>query len=353
MALTNSNREDWKDVFEQAVVLRDVEPWYIMEESELFGIKSLYSDDIGWCYFIGNSGEVFSLIIAVGDEGLASYYGMRNPALQYASLGEKLFSFYNQRIIQVEFTIPTELDKQDRLMHKLLKVPTAGGDYRHCKIRSYVPGYPERLPKDEELPFLADCLEQALVVALAYGEDENYIYGSGEKEEEFDEKILLRTCSEQGEDVVWDNTFVERTYPRFEVNINTEGLAQLLEKELSDLEVRKTKYFYFMRYMRATVDKDSKGGPAYRPIFSALISPRSAYAHPPELFHYRSLRSTFAKRFCRQLNELGYIPKTLTVSTSFAETLIAPIAAILDIELSFHPNTAEFLEFEEGMGSQF
>lgn len=350
MALTNSNREDWQDVFEQAVALRDLEPWSIMEESELFGIKSLYSDEIGWCYFIGNSGEVFSLIVAVGDEGLSSYYNMRNPSLQYAGLGEKLFSFFNQRIIQVEFTNPIELDKQDRLMHKLLKVPTPG-DFQHCRIRSFHAGYPEALPVDDELPFLADCLEQARVVVLAYKKNEDIIYGPDSNE--YDEPILLRTCREKGEDIIWDDSYVERTYPKHQVTIDTQHLPQLLETSLAGLEVRETKYFYFMRYMRGSVEKDAKGGPAYRPIFSSLLAPRSAYAHPPELFHYRRLKETFTKRFCRQLKELGYIPKTLIVNTTFAATLISPIADILGMELEFNPVAAEFEEFEDGMGGQF
>ena len=350
MALTNSNREDWQDVFEQAVALRDIEPWNFMEESDLFGIKSLYSDEIGWCYFIGSSGEVFSLIIAVGDEGLASYYSMRNPSLQFAGLSEQLFTFFNQRIIQVEFTIPAELDKQDRLLHKLLKVPTSG-DHQHCKIRSYVPGYPEILPKDHELPFLADCLEQALVVALAYQEDEDYVYGPDE--ESFHEKILLRTCREQGEDIIWENSFPERTYPDYKVTVDTKGLPQLLKTNLAGLELKKTKYYYFMRYIRGSVDKDAKGGPAYRPIFSSFLSPRSAYAHPPELFHYRRLKNTFAIRFCRQLKELGYIPESLIVNTTFAQILIEPIAKELGIKLSLDPMAAEFEEFEEGIAARF
>ncbi len=351
MALNNSNREDWQDVFEQAVALRDAAPWRFMEESELFGIKSLYSDEIGWCYFIGNSGEVFSLIIAIGDEGLSSYYNMRDPTMQYAGLGEQLFRFFNQRIIQVEFTNPAELEKQDRLLHKLLKIPTAGA-FQHCKIREFIPGYPLALPKDKQLPFLADCLEQALEVALAYQKDEDYVCGPSE--EAFMENILLRTCREQGEeDVVWEDSYVERAYPDHQIIVDTEGLPQLIETSLAGLERQKTKYFYFMRYMRATVNKDAKGGPAYRPIFAALLSPRSAYAHPPEMFHYKRLKSTFAKRFCRQLKELGYIPETLIVNTTFTATLIEPIADILNIELTYDPSAEEFHEFEHDFGSQF
>ena len=349
MALTNANREDWEDVFEQAVALRDVNPWYMMEESELFGIKSLYSDEIAWCYFIGNSGQVFALNIAIGDEGLAAYYKIRDPKLQFYGFGEQLFRFFNQKIIQVEFTNPDELDKQDRLMHKLLKVPTAG-NFQHCKIRQWQAGYPSVRPTDKNLPFIADCLEQALVVVQAYEKNEDIIYGPDTNGSP--DKILVRSCQEQEDEIVWENKYIERTYPDTTITIDTSNLAEVLKTNLAGIERKDANYYYFMRYIRGSVRQDAKGGPAYRPIFSALLSPRSAYAHPPELFHYKWLRKTFAKRFCRQLCELGYIPEHLIVNTTFTFNLLEPIASLLDIKLEYEPQAKEFLAFEDEMGAR-
>jgi|GEM_PF-2284343 hypothetical protein len=350
MALTNNNREDWRDVFEQAVALRDIEPWYTMEESEIFGIKSLYHDEIGWCYFIGGSGQVFGIIIAIGDAGLASYYQLRDPMGKELGLAEGLFRFWNQTIIHLEFTNPNELDKRDKLMHKVLEIPTAG-NAQHCKFRYFQPGYPEKLPTDDQLPFIADCLEQARYIVTEYEKDEDFIYGP---EEEFDEpKSLLRTSKEAGEDVSWENTYVELSHLENNLEVDREGLATTLETELFGLEMQHTKYYYFMRYHRGTVTKDRKGGPPFRPIFATLLAPITAYAHPPELLHYKSLRKTFARRFCRKLKELGFIPKTLIVNTTFAASLIAPIAEHLGMELQWNPLANEFMEFEKGTGDRF
>lgn len=346
MSLNAANRYDWEDVYHQAVALREQSPWEIITGEILFKVESSYFDEPGWCMVMGGAGEVYGLLVYLGEQGYKNYHDLQTAGRMQAPNFENYTCFFNQRLLHIEFVSPNELEKADKALHKAFKVPMSG-EYRGIKIRHHLPGaFPDTIP-DEMLPFLADCLEQATEVAKAAHKDDTILWGP---DEETDQNLVRASVENKDGDVDWQTRYTDLHGPTWKLVLDQTALVATIETELSGLEKSDNTLLYHLQYTLNGV-KEGKGMKPYRPLVGTFLNMRSGFANKPELYRYETLSKVFAKRLCGQLQELGYIPRRIIANTMFACELLEPIVKVLDIELSYDPHRNEFQDFAVGMES--
>lgn len=342
MPLTNYNRPDWEDVFTEAAAVRKLEPWHILDSERPFKVESPYGEQAGWCSLMGGGGTVFGLNIYLGHEGFTAFHRLYNSSLMGMPDYFRHTVFFSQPLIQVEFVNASELEKSDRAKHKALGL-SASGWLNGIKIRKHLPGQSFGELDDEDLPFVADCLEQCQLVMDLVDED-GVLPGTYEEEN----KYLIRRGVETGSDVEYTSYVEEAPDDAWRYNPQYPRLEAVIEREVAGLPRSSKMVLYHMQYMPSIV-RANKKSKAYRPLCGLFLDKGTAFAHPPELFHYANLPNNFAARFCRQLRALGYLPATIVVSVDLAVDVLQPVTSALGITLEQHPEYPEFEEFGKGL----
>ncbi|MBA3845901.1 MAG: hypothetical protein H0X45_04575 [Planctomycetes bacterium] len=67
----------WHALLDAAADYRRQAPWRWMDDTQVFGVRSLVGDEIGWCVVIGNLGENLGLVLYRGDTGWRSFRDMQ------------------------------------------------------------------------------------------------------------------------------------------------------------------------------------------------------------------------------------------------------------------------------------
>jgi len=62
----------------------------------LIKIESPYYDEAGWCMFMGSAGEVFGLLVYLGDEGYSNHHDLQISGRMQAPVFESHNCFFSQ-----------------------------------------------------------------------------------------------------------------------------------------------------------------------------------------------------------------------------------------------------------------
>src|SRR5688572_4965976 len=65
--------EEWRRLYEAALEFRDLKPWKWMSDDQLFGVRSPTTGETLYCAVLGGLGEMFSLSVYPGLQGLSAY----------------------------------------------------------------------------------------------------------------------------------------------------------------------------------------------------------------------------------------------------------------------------------------
>lgn len=72
--------EEWLKLYDAASKFKAIEAWDWMYDDYIFGVQNPEDGEIGYCSVLGTFGEIFGLIVYMGQDGLESYLTiMSNP----------------------------------------------------------------------------------------------------------------------------------------------------------------------------------------------------------------------------------------------------------------------------------
>ena len=63
--------DEWRELYAAAVAFRDLRPWEWMCGTDLFGVLSPETGQVGYCCIMGEMGEYLALVVYMGTRGFS------------------------------------------------------------------------------------------------------------------------------------------------------------------------------------------------------------------------------------------------------------------------------------------
>jgi hypothetical protein len=147
----------WRRLYQAALAFRDLKPWKWMSDDQLFGVRSPATGETLYCAVLGAAGEMFSLSVYPGPQGLAAYLSLvegNTPTRDFRAM---------MRCLMADFENRAALDFPDREQIKSLGLSIRGSK-AWPMFRSHSPWKFPWFLDPEEVPPLTVALEQAVDV---------------------------------------------------------------------------------------------------------------------------------------------------------------------------------------------
>lgn len=198
--MTKEQTALWHEFYQTATRFRDLKPWIWCADSDLFGVQNPETGEIGWCCIMGQAGEHFALAVYRGAAGLESYYNLFDSVEMEDENPEMMNIRLRQDCWMIAFENADMVSREQKQLLKDLKLSFRGAG-QWIVAESYDPGLAPWPIAEKDLPFLMQCLEQAMEVALRYKDDPGLLE---------QEAWLVRTPA-RGQDGgwVWRDVFVD------------------------------------------------------------------------------------------------------------------------------------------------
>lgn len=151
---------EWKDLYETAMMFKELAPWQWMMDADLFGVEDPEGGETGYCCVMGALGEVLGLAVYLGSEGLSLFEEIQSGKIS----PENEDIHVRQKCLAVTFDDRGTLDKEDLNLIKALKLRFRGRQAWPC-FRSHRPGYVPWFLSGAEARYLSLALRYTMLIA--------------------------------------------------------------------------------------------------------------------------------------------------------------------------------------------
>lgn len=314
---------EWRNLYDNAQKIRKMEPWQFMEESDIFGVQNPINKEIGYCCVMGGLGELFGIVVYLGTEGLEGHYKMASGEITGENPGDMLI----QKCLMVSFESRDSLEKEDLTVIKKLGLKFRGSN-RWPLFRSYLPGYfPWHLTK-EEVTFLSMVLEQFILVANRFGQDERTLTAP------IPNQYLVRTSESGSSGLKWRDQWM--------VPASLDKKADAPVPPISDLLLHKIKKFSSKIHASWEIElchapfPVAEGGRPFYPYFSLILDTDSNYILASNVFPLTDFETDFQEQLLKIIEDNGVFPSEVHICREEAGRLISPIADALNISVKLY-----------------
>lgn len=209
--------DEWKKLYELMQQVKELAPWEIMHEDDIFGVQIPETGELGFVSVMGSLGEHLSVAIYQGQKSLNSFWDMQE-------MGEKLTPEFILQIPQLQASL---VDLEDITDQDRKTIKTLGLKFRGKKdwpqFRGYRPSFIPWYIESEEARMLIYGLEQLLNVAPRFEEDPCIFSPT-----DYNNDYLMRVQEEDGQwkDTIWSAPEKEKEKP-LELTVSMDGLNRL------------------------------------------------------------------------------------------------------------------------------
>src|SRR3954451_9724117 len=197
MAENPPTMEEWRELYEAVVRVKELSPWEWMTETDVFAVQNPETDELGFVSVMGMLGEHYAMSLYLGPEGIYGFWyfedmGPLAPPEGLLEIPQLQASFENR----------DGLDKKDREIIKEVGLKFRG---RHAwsMFRSYRPGFAPWFVETKEARFLTHALNQLVDVAPRFKDDPSLLEPPG------DESYLVRVPRQEDGTLVWEDRLMD------------------------------------------------------------------------------------------------------------------------------------------------
>jgi hypothetical protein len=334
--------DQWRRLYEAAVLVKELSPWKWMTETDVFGVQDPETEEIGFVSVLGLLGEHFGVSLYPNPRALYDFW-----ALEEAGPEINPDALLEIPQLQASFEDRDQLDNRDRKVIKEL-----GFKFRGRKewpmFRSYRPGFLPWFLEAEEARSLAEALDQLLEVAPRFREDRSLLVPEDES------TYLVRVSHQEGGTRVWEDTVMEVPPPEpvsIQIEMNSEALESLESLPQSGHE------FEMDLFMFPAPIQGEKGDRPVFPYMLLVVDAGSGMVVGTELLEpvpsLEAMWGSVPLAVTRQLAGLGIRPERLTVGSELLFGLLQPLAESSRFELERSPFLPALHEAREALFEAF
>lgn len=326
MTTLTPSLEEWRALYAAAQKIKEIEPWDMMYEDELFAVQNPETGEIGYVSVMGAAGEHFSVAAYLGTQGIHGFFSIQEMAMEDEFSPEVALSVPQ---LQASFEDRATLEDQDRAVIKQLGLKFRGAN-EWPMFRSYRPGFQPWLLEPEEARFLTHVLEQTVEVmtqleALEEGEE---LFPGGEDE------LMLRVPTKQPDgSLTWENQLHKIPAlegQRIQLKMDPEAF-----KALAQLPLIKQKLEIDLFLSPAGVRE--KGKRPYMPYILLIVEPKNGYVLGMEMLRPEpSLLDMYGQvpfYVVKQLLQFGGRPQEIAIQSPILAQLLPAVMDQLGIRL--------------------
>lgn len=327
--------KEWQRLYDVALKFKKMECWNWMYDDNLFGVQNPENEEIGYCCIMGNLGEMFAIAVYQGTDGLEGYFKIQSGEIDGSDP-----VLVSQKCLMASFEERSYLQKEDIQIIKNLGLKLRGRNDWPL-FRSYLPGYlPWFLTKNEAL-FLTVAIEQAMVVALRFREDDRLLTLPGEDE------YLVRVPDKKGDIVLWKDRRIKPVPAEKTIIIDArfdETRIQRIKKKAVHIDA----VWEIDIAFAPTPIREKKERPFFPRMF-AVMDHNSGFALDTYLFGISDDTSEFRYHFLGFLEKMEVLPQEILIKKDETLQILEPLTSRLKIKATQVPELPAFEEFLDGM----
>jgi hypothetical protein len=323
MAENMPTLDEWRRLYAAMIRVKEIAPWEWMTETDVFGVQSPETDELGFASVMGALGEHFSVAVYLGPKGLYDFWEFENAGP--SAPAEHIVEISH---LQASFEDRNQLHNKDRQIIKEMELKFRGRN-AWPMFRSYRPGYVPWFLEAHEARFLAVVLEQVLDVTPRFREDRTLLEPPGQ------DRYLVRVSQQQDDALYWEDRIVEVPPPAprsIPLAMDIGALEHLKQapRSRSTIEID---FFLFPARVQ-----EQKGTRPIFPYTLMIVDAQSGFILATELLHVDpSLESMWGQipaYVVTQLARTGLVPARVTVRSALLVQLLEPVAEELGFKLS-------------------
>jgi len=337
---TNISLNQWKELYESAVKIKELAPWDFMNENDIFGVKDPDSDQIGFISVMGALGEHLAMAIYLGAKALYKFWDFQSD--DEASL-ESLFQLNH---LQLSFEDRADLAKNDLNIIKKLGFKFRG-KHDWPMFRSYRPGFLPWYLDPQEAQFFSHVLKQAETVMKRFKEDPTIL------DTDSDISYLIRVPIKKGNNLVWEDK-VEEIEPSEPETVSIFVDMELFDKlkQLPKVPMT-TEIDLFMMPVRI----EEKGRRPFFPYLLLSVNRGDGIIIGNDMIQpeatLEEMWGTIPNRIVLQFAKLEIVPQRIALQSQLLFQLLKPITDELGIQLNLEPNLDQLNESKQFLMNQF
>ena len=334
----------WHEFYKTAQQFCDLAPWKWFEGTRLFGIKNPATGEIGWCCIMGSGGEHFGLAIYRGAKGLKSCWNLSDANGQTNGYNPEVRNtMHSQDCWMVSFEDANYVAPEQKKHLKALDLKFRGAA-QWIVAQSFDVGYTPWLLDEKDLPYLIQCLQQAMDVSIRYEDNDGLLDDNG---------YLVREASQQNGALQWMDTY-----------LNEEDVEELYEEDAIQPSAAFKKAVSAMPHlngavvvsnilMRKSIQENSNVRP-WTPMLLVAMQYESGYMFAQETIRHAELRSRVEGFLLGIFKTIKGVPIQLCVHHTPLYDMLEELAEVADIHLVLmtgdEPVLTDFMESLSNFG---
>jgi hypothetical protein len=312
---------EWRGLFDAVVAFKKLSCWQWMYDSDIFAIENPENGEIGYCSVLGLEGQVFGLVVFLGEEGFSTL--MQLYSQEYLE-EEDIDFLFRSKCIAVTFEDKEDLDSVDRELIGSLQYRFRGRK-SWPRFRRYDPGYYPWYIDASDVRFLTCALQQAFAVSSRLARDEASLLHP-----ENAEYVLLRRIAARRRGRPWEDAWHS---PRPVVSRKSlssrydEIKARRVVKSCAPARSWELDIFF------APLPAKHENERPYYPILFLCLERETMLVLGAKAFHPGNCDGKILDAFLDIVEERGTRPVLLAVRKEELQSIFKPLASKLGIKL--------------------
>lgn len=315
-------KSEWKALYDAVVKYKTVSCWDWMYDSDVFAIQNPEDGEIGYCSVLGLEGEVYGLLVFLGEEGFASL--MQIYAGEWLEEDDLDYLFL-KKCISVTFEDREDLKRKDLEVIKSLGYRFRGRNAWPL-FRRHDPGYCPWYLSAADVRFLTIALEQAVIVSSKFREGEISLINPGDAE-----YILLRKPLRGKDRLRWRNDWL------IPEPLLKEGIDRLMFDEIKAKRIQgsadRSGTWEIDTFFAPIPVKGSDDRPYY-PVLLMCLDRETAMIVGTRVFHPQMYDVDMLDSLLDIIDELGIMPVEIMVRKEKLYNFFEPLTSRLGIKLT-------------------